>query len=130
MRLGRFVLALAVVALLAGCGESHHATSTNSTTETRQAIYVIPSSGKPLCGYLNVGIGWRVTVANGVSCTAARRIMLAAITTPSCLRHRPCNADGHRYWCLTVPGDTNGSESVLCIPQHGTRMVAAAISNS
>jgi hypothetical protein len=125
MRVSRFALVLAAAALLASCGAGQH-----TTTGTGQAIYVIPSGGKPLCGYLNVGIGWRVTVANGVSCAAARQIMLTAISTPSCLRHRPCNADGHRFWCLTAPGDTHESESVLCIPRHGTQMVAAAISNS
>lgn len=130
MRAFRLAAALAAGALLSSCGTGQRTTSTNTTTGTRRAIYVIPSSGKPLCGYLRAGPGWRVTVANGVSCSAARRIMLTAITTPSCLGHRPCNVGGDRYWCLTVPGDTHESESVLCLPQHGTQMVAAAISNS
>jgi hypothetical protein len=151
--MGRRVALAAVASIvmlgLLGCGAGHHGDTSGKTT-TRQAIYVnpvtgkpaerksntatgprvylIPSAGKLVCGYLDVGIGWRVTVANGVSCTKARRIMLSTITRRPCLTHGSCHVQGYRYSCRAGPGDTNESESVFCTQR--SRMVAAAISNS
>jgi len=106
-------------------GKSAKATA---NTKTGTAIYLIPSTGNPKCGHLNVGIGWRVTVADGMPCTAARRVMLIAITRHACLTFGPCRVGGHRYQCFGGPGDTHESESVFCV--RSRRVVAAAISNS